>query len=165
MKKNLTIILFISVSLSVSSCFGGKDTIIKTGFNEERVKMLKEDYRINITSQAVFISGYYDNEFRDPALWIFFKIPEDQFDSLFIENWEFYEQIIDPDDIYQGVYQYLENGYDRSGSSSGNYSGSLSVSGDEDHHQSRYAFIYYSRPVNGFIMIKFIGLRAGSAKE
>ncbi len=165
MKNTFIIAFVVFVILSLSSCFGGKDTIIKTGFSEERVKMLKEDYMLNITSQAVFISGYYDNEFRDPALWIFFEVPEEQFDSLFIENWYVLGQSGYPNNEYLGVYQYLENGYDRFESSSENYSGSQSISSVENDHQPRSALIYYSRPVNGFIMIKFIGLRAGSAKE
>jgi len=147
------IVILISVIVIVSSCailvttifvddnghfsiLGGKDSII-TGFSTELTEMLKEDYELIITEDVVFVKGYYDNRFLDPALWIYFKVPEDQFNDLFIDYWTSSLSVGDQRE-YEASYNYCR---------------------PIDDPPSECAILYYRTSMDGYIDVLFVGLK------
>jgi len=89
MKKRLIFVFIMIVSLSLCSCNPfGRRVIIKNGFSNEMIIMLKDQYKLNIPNDAKFIEGYYWNAMQDGSINIMFEISEDKIDDLIIENWK-----------------------------------------------------------------------------
>jgi hypothetical protein len=83
-------ILIITI-LFISSCDISPDpTPIKNGFSSEMQDLLKDRYELTIPESAIFIDGYYDNEYQDNAVHITFKIPTDVENNIYSSNWEDY---------------------------------------------------------------------------
>lgn len=124
-----------------SFSFEDKPTIIKTGFNNARVKMLKERYELEIPESAIFISGYYDNAFRDPSIHITFKVLEKDFDALIRNNWKSQDL-----NIWTGS---KEKGY----------------SGMYEYQKEMYTALFYYNPLDGYIKVDFLGRHPGNPQS
>lgn len=90
MKKTVCAILAILLLLSFSGCtfFSTGPLEIKSGFSKKLVSLLSERYELNVPDSAVFIDGRFDRAFRDPSVIICFTVEADNFEEMFIGNWE-----------------------------------------------------------------------------
>lgn len=76
------------IIISLSACnIDPEPTPIKRGLSQELVALLKDQYHVIIPKSAVFINGYYDNEYQDSAVHITFKVPSDLCNSLYDDDW------------------------------------------------------------------------------
>ena len=139
LKKALIVVTFLAITLS-GLCvltymeFNAKPTEIKTGFSNKKIlKMLEEKYELRIPSDAIFISGYYDNELQDAAVHITFKIQEEELNYLFINNWETYMSF--DKDKYSSDFKY---------------------------QKQMYTHLSCSYPIDGFLTIDFTGRYPGN---
>ena len=121
------------ICISLSSCsIDIKPTKIKDGFSEKLLNNLEAKYKLRTPKSAEFISGYYDNSFRDASIYITFKVPQNEFESLFINNW-------DNDDLSRW-----------SNTTNKGYKGVKVYNGE------MYTALFYFSPVNGKVLIDFI---------
>ncbi|MGN0172241.1 MAG: hypothetical protein ACI39E_05630 [Acutalibacteraceae bacterium] len=87
-----TVLICFSLTVLLTSCGMFRlPTTIRCGFSQEMVTMLRDTYELTIPDSAEFIKGYYDNAFRDPAVFLLFEVPDDEFQQIFSENWQYSE--------------------------------------------------------------------------
>ena len=59
---------------------------ITDGFTEKRIKLLYDNYELQICDSAVFIDG--ENIFgQDRSIWIIFETPENDFEKMISDKW------------------------------------------------------------------------------
>ena len=87
MKKAVCILVSLIFALSLTSCAASGPLTIESGFSEKLVTLLSEQYELNIPESAEFGSGYFERAFRDPSVVIYFTVPENEIETLFINNW------------------------------------------------------------------------------
>ena len=87
MKKAVCILVSLILTLSLTSCTASGPLTIESGFSEKLVTLLSEQYELNIPESAEFVSGYFERAFRDPSVVIYFTVPENEIETLFINNW------------------------------------------------------------------------------
>lgn len=88
MKKVVCFLVSLILALSLTSCMASGPLTIESGFSEKLVALLSEQYELNIPESAEFVSGYFERAFRDPSVVIYFTVPENEIETLFINNWE-----------------------------------------------------------------------------
>jgi hypothetical protein len=88
MKKYFLILITIVLILSLSACslVGGPTKIETTDFNDVQA-LLIERYELCLPDSAVFVDGYFDNAFRDPAIVVAFTIKKSELEKMLSENW------------------------------------------------------------------------------
>lgn len=85
-----TVLICFSLTVLLTSCGMFRlPTTIRCGFSQEMVTMLRDTYELTIPDSAEFIKGYYDNAFRDPGVFLLFEVPDDEFQQIFSENWQY----------------------------------------------------------------------------
>ncbi len=87
MKKAVCVFVSLIIALSLTSCNISGPLTIESGFSEKLVALLSEQYELNIPESAQFVSGYFERAFRDPSVVVYFTVPENEIETLFIDNW------------------------------------------------------------------------------
>lgn len=139
MKKAVCVFVSLIVALSLTSCNVSGPLVIESGFSEKLVTLLSEQYELNIPDSAEFVSGYFDRAFRDPSVVIYFTVSENEFESIFADNWT-----KDRSD-HTGLFAELNF------EPEGNYS----------YGKELYTALVYSEAENGIINCAFTGRHPG----